>query len=267
MRRRTIRFFVYSKVLPMKFKVYIINLDSSVDRWEQISSQCDQLGIEYERVSAVRGSELTKQEKAEVYDLSTNLAKYDKRLNDGEIGCYLSHIKCWKKIVEEELDFALILEDDASLREKIKECIAQFSLMDSSGWDYIKLFHRKRLKLKVASLDLDKGVQLHKVAKLPASTCSQFVSQVGAKKLLKHSFPIARPVDVDIQYWFERELRCFVVSPPAAVSAGFESEIDTGQHRDHVQRRPCKRIWLRVIYEINVLLNAFKMAQFPKMKG
>lgn len=252
----------------MKFKVYIINLDSCVERWENISTQCDALGIEYERVSAVRGSELTAEEKVEVYDLSTNLAKYDKRLNDGEIGCYLSHVKCWKKIVEEELDFALILEDDASLREKIKECIAQFSSMESSDWDYIKLFNSKRLKMKVASLNLDEGVQLHKVAKLPASTCSQFVSQVGAQKLLKHSFPIARPVDADIQHWFERELRCFVVSPPVATPAGFESEIDMlGQHRNHVQRRPLKRIWLRVIYEINVLLNAFKLSPFPKMKS
>jgi len=120
----------------------------------------------------------------------------------------------------------------------------------------------------VASLNLGEGVQLHKVAKLPASTCSQFVSQVGAQKLLKHSLPIARPVDVDVQHWFERELRCFVVSPPVAAPAGFESEIDMlGQHRDHVQRRPLKRIWLRVVYEINVLLNTFKLAPFPKIKG
>jgi len=253
----------------MKFKVFIINLDTSIERWEQISTQCDRLGIEYERISAVRGSELTAQERAKVYDLPTNLKKYDKRLNDGEIGCYLSHVNCWNRIVELSLDFALILEDDVRLQEQICDCIALFEKMNASDWDYIKLFSSKRLKMNMGTMDLGGEMQLHRVAKLPAGTCAQFVSESGAKKLLKHAFPIARPVDADIQHWYERKLRCFIVTPSVAAPAGFESEIDMldGQHRDYVKRRPLKRLALLVKYELNLLINALRLSQFPKLKG
>ncbi|WP_299796907.1 glycosyltransferase family 25 protein [uncultured Shewanella sp.] len=253
----------------MKFKVFIINLDTSTERWQQVSTQCDRLGIAYERVSAVRGSELIPEERAKVYDLPTNLKKYDKRLNDGEIGCYLSHVHCWNKIIDQELDFALILEDDVQLEEQIRDCISLFEKMDTCDWDYIKLFSSKRLKLNMETMELGKGMQLHRVSKLSAGTCSQFVSASGARKLLKHAFPIARPVDADIQHWYERDLRCFVVTPSVGAPAGFESEIDMldGQHRDYVKRRPLKRIILLVIYEFNLLVNSFKLAPFPKVKG
>ncbi|WP_367278723.1 glycosyltransferase family 25 protein [Malikia sp.] len=35
-----------------------------------------------------------------------------RRLTAGELGCFLSHLRCWQLLVERDLDCALILEDD-----------------------------------------------------------------------------------------------------------------------------------------------------------
>ena len=82
----------------MKYKFFVINLDSKPDRLEDASKQLHQYGIEFERFSAVMGSELDQSTIEEVYDAKGNAKKYYKEMSVGEIGCYLSHIQLWKRI-------------------------------------------------------------------------------------------------------------------------------------------------------------------------
>ena len=68
--------------------------------------------FEFERVNAIDGSKLKHNELKHHYDVDLNRRQYHSVLTLGEIGCYLSHRKVWQKIVDEHLDFALVLEDD-----------------------------------------------------------------------------------------------------------------------------------------------------------
>ncbi len=248
----------------MKFNVMVINLDSSTDRWESMTKQCEPLGITPERVSAVRGSLLSEKEKSDVYQLSANLSKYDKILNDGEIGCYMSHIRCWEQIVEQELDFALVLEDDAILTDNIIKYVEKLA-PSCADWDYIKLSHGSKVKSAVDSMDLGDGLTLRKELKLPSTTTGQLISLSGAKKLLAHAYPITRPIDMDIQYWFEKSLRCFVVAPFPILNGDFGSEINKTDDRRFVKKRPIRRVLQKIRYEVLLLCSRHKLPDFPKL--
>jgi glycosyl transferase, family 25 len=247
----------------MSFKIFVINLDSSVDRIENMQAQCNELGIEFERVSAVRGKNLSNDEKAAVYNLDVNLAKYDKVLNDGEIGCYMSHAKCWEQIVVQNLDYALILEDDAILTPEITGYIAK--LADSTQeWDYIKLSHGRKPKSILNAIDLGDGLSLGQCIKLPSTTTGQLVSLAGAKKLLQHAYPIARPIDIDIQFWYEKSLRSFVVRPFPILNGDFGSEINQVTDRREVDKRQLARIWQKAKFELNLLLHRSRLGALPQ---
>jgi glycosyl transferase family 25 len=246
----------------MKFKIFVINLDSSVNRLNSMQAQCDRLGLKFERVSAVRGSELSEDDKSKVYSLEQNLKKYDKVLNDGEIGCYLSHIKCWKKLIEEELDYALVLEDDGILTDELPLFITKLA-KSFEHWDYILLSHGSKVKPVIESLNMGDGLWLQKTLKLNSTTTGQFISFQGAQKLVSSALPIARPVDMDIQHWFEKSLRCFVVSPFPVISGSFSSDINASGDRDIVQKRPFKRIWQKIKFEVMLLLNRSELPDLP----
>lgn len=242
----------------------VVNLDSSADRWTSMLHQCDLLGLSPQRVSAVRGSLLTEKQKSDVYQLSANLTKYDKILNNAEIGCYMSHIRCWELIVEQELDFALVLEDDAILTDNIVKYIEKLA-HTSSDWDYIKLSHGSKVKSAADAIELGDGLTLRKELKLPSTTTGQLISLSGAKKLLKHAYPIARPVDMDIQYWFEKSLRCFVVSPFPILHGDFGSEINKTEDRRLVHKRPIRRVLQKIRYEVLLWFSRDQLPKFPKL--
>ena len=246
----------------MKFKVLVINLDANQERLTSMTNQCLDLGIEFERVSAVLGLELSPVDKAKVYDLSANNDKYYKVLNDGEIGCYLSHMRCWEQIVAEDLDFALILEDDAVLTTEMPKFIQAMTQI-ALDWDYIKLSHGSKQKALGKSMELTEQLILAECAKLPATTTGQFVSNRGAHKLLATALPIARPIDIDIQFWFEKKLSCFVVRPFPVLSGDFGSEINNVADRRKTKAARVKKFILKFKYELNIVRNRLLQGKLP----
>ena len=76
----------------------VVNLDRSPDRWKAIKTQLDQLQIPVERLEAVDGK-LLSEEDVEKLTSSVHFSM-GRDLERGEIGCFLSHRKCWKKLVD-----------------------------------------------------------------------------------------------------------------------------------------------------------------------
>lgn len=103
-------------------KTFIINLERSVDRRTYMEQQCSKLSfLNIEFINAIDGRSMSKEERATAFNEEKFKARYSINPRPGEIGITLSHQKCYKKIVEEHIPHALILEDDISLRIDIKE--------------------------------------------------------------------------------------------------------------------------------------------------
>lgn len=99
-----------------KIKTYIINLEKSYIRkqyMERLLQPYSFLNTEF--VKAINGHEMSAHELDEVFDNNSCMKHRGRYLNKGEIGCTLSHRKCYKKILDDEIPFALILEDDIAV--------------------------------------------------------------------------------------------------------------------------------------------------------
>ena len=96
-------------------KTFVINLDKNINRMEHMDAQLKRLGIAYERVPAVYGAALTKVERKRDFSAFRSRCASGYKLRDGEIGCALSHCLTYRKMVEEEILFSLILEDDVKI--------------------------------------------------------------------------------------------------------------------------------------------------------
>ena len=82
-------------------KVFIINLEKSVGRRRKVAERLDKLGVSYEFVPGVYGQDVDRSDWPDNEKLST-----------GEVGCAVAHIQIYKRMVDESIDSALILEDD-----------------------------------------------------------------------------------------------------------------------------------------------------------
>lgn len=52
-------------------------------------------------------------------DPPDKIAKIEFSKNKGQIGCYLSHYKIWKTIIEKDMKYSLVLEDDANISDVV----------------------------------------------------------------------------------------------------------------------------------------------------
>ena len=95
-------------------KVFVINLDKNPERLAWIQEQLDSMGIKFERFPAVLGSALSSAEYRQATSPFRSLMAYGATLEKGEVGCALSHMAVYRRIVAEGLPFALILEDDCT---------------------------------------------------------------------------------------------------------------------------------------------------------
>ncbi|PWW37662.1 glycosyl transferase family 25 [Idiomarina loihiensis] len=224
----------------MNYKTFLINLDRSKQRLADAKTQLDALNIPFERVSAADGSKLTESERA-CFDKSTAQQRYHYDLTWGEVGCYLSHIRCWQKIVDEKLDYAVILEDDLHLNEdfvKIHGVLEQLEY----PWSFIKLGNPFKSRQETP-LEKQDGFSLVSYDKAPSGTCAQVVSYEAAKRLLAARSSFFRPVDVDLQWQWEVPIKVLGLTPyVAGHNLSFLSEIQQIEQRKDKQKRRLVKI-------------------------
>lgn len=106
-------------------KTFVINLDKEKTRMASIDVQLSQLGVIYERISAVYGKELTKDELKCSFSAFRSFCAMGHRLTLGEIGCALSHISVYRQIIDENIPYALVFEDDIIVDDSFKVRITE----------------------------------------------------------------------------------------------------------------------------------------------
>lgn len=228
-----------------KWKILVINLAHSTARWESVQRRLNALGLPYQRIEGVAGNKLSKQELEGVFDAEKAKKKYHYQLTRGEIGCYLSHISAWQTIIDEELEFAIILEDDvvfADLFSAVPKAVQDVS----QEWDLIKLaapFKQQKFYPQERINEFEWG----RFKKPPMGACGYVLSRQGAQKLLAQRPPIFRPVDVDFQW--QSELNLIVRGLlPYTVDNSHEYESDIKAVADRQESK--RNLWRRIQHQV-----------------
>ncbi|WP_051910657.1 glycosyltransferase family 25 protein [Pectobacterium brasiliense] len=102
-----------------KIPVFIVSLAKDIDRRKSIADDLKKGSIDFEFIDAILGSDLTREDLDRIRENSPE--EFNPTVS--EIGCSLSHQKIYSKIINEKIEWAIILEDDAIINGSLKHLI------------------------------------------------------------------------------------------------------------------------------------------------
>ena len=101
---------------------YIVNLATSTARKEYMQELLNNYSyINPIFIEAVDGRVFSDEERKVSFDDKTCYKRYGRFINGGEVGCTLSHFKCYNKLAKSYNKFVLILEDDITIMRNLNE--------------------------------------------------------------------------------------------------------------------------------------------------
>ena len=198
-------------VMPQTF---YINLTSRPDRRDFMEHQFLKLGIAAERVSAVTPADIPQEMQGRYCDTTK-----PRWVSAPELGCTLSHRAIWQAVVDRDLPFALALEDDMALSDRLPNALALVAERATS-FDVLKV-ETKLTPILVGRPDLAVGaLTINRLYSVHLGTGAYFVSAAGARKLLAASdhFNLATDCLIFDPLGPMRSLRVRQIVPGLAVS-------------------------------------------------
>ena len=240
-------------MIPKNFQIkcFIIHLHRAEKRKENVQTIISNLKLETEVIDAVDGNELTFDEISN-YKSKKNLYKpnYPFKINNGEIGCFLSHRSVWKKIVEEKLDSALILEDDTQIDLENFEQSFKIALKHINKLGYIQ-FQTREIPDNALELVKIDGVKILQPKIIPLRTSAQIISYNTALNLLEKSSKIDRPIDGFLQLFWSTNQNIFCIKPSGVTDL---TQISGGSTLSMRQSKysTILRIFVRFYYRLKI---------------
>lgn len=188
--------FFFKKKKYINIKVYLINLDSRKDRLKNFLNNYN-LNFSYEKIKAIdkliiNPLELYKKNILGKYgfnNLNKKIRTSHYEFNTkGAIGCYLSHIKTWEKILEDDIDYGIIFEDDIKINKKIdNELLIKYIMKAPKDWDII-LLNKNRIKGKKYKENI------YKIERF-ICTHSYIIKKTSINKIISNIYPINQQID------------------------------------------------------------------------
>jgi len=186
-------------------KIFLLNLERALQRREIMLERLAILGLEAELLSAVDGRMLA----------PTDLpAGTERALSPGEIGAYLTHVNCWKTIIQRKMPYAIIIEDDVIISPGLMPVVEEIIAL-RIPFDAVRLSALFPIRgITVASLSGDSRLVL--TTKPPGGSQAYLVSLSGARKMLSKLAVPKQPIDVAYDRYWMYGLCMPVLSPPVA---------------------------------------------------
>ncbi len=205
--------------MKKNFPIYVISLARAHDRRRNICKRLDDAGVEYELVDAVDGKTIdpTLYEHRLRQDLSYK--RHQERLNQAEIGCFLSHYSLWERMISEQTPHALILEDDVCWHDEFFEIVEMLPKVEWL-WDFVLLSQYGTRKLEKILCDFPHGYQLARFKRPSWGSIAYAITLSGARKLHKQCFEINGTLDTMMRRYWESNLMWYEVIPPPAYQSG-----------------------------------------------
>jgi GR25 family glycosyltransferase involved in LPS biosynthesis len=138
----------------------------------------------------------------------------------GMIGCALSHLKAYRKMLETDENLALIIEDDVILPKNIHFMLRQIAAEIKKG-EVIMLYYTRLpgetpVLTKSSAVALDEKTELLYPISIPLSTAGYVIEREAARRLAETIMPIRVGAD-DWEYFLKNgtvdSLRCVYPRP------------------------------------------------------
>lgn len=162
---------------------YVISLTTATDRRQHITEEFTKQNIPFEFYDAIIVSQLSEVSKA----LGLTLAESE-RLSSIEKACFLSHVCLWQKMIDNNLEYMTIFEDDIYLGKNANNFLTDYKWISENltDMDVIKLETTlEKTHLNKASISYDNW-HFSRLKSCHTGTAAYVISHKGAKILLQH---------------------------------------------------------------------------------
>lgn len=168
-------------------QIHIINLTRRQDRRIKLIEELEKHNIKnYVFVDAIDGNTI---------DVNEMISNGHSPLKKGEYGCYLSHLKVYKSIIESSEELHLILEDDIyfanNFKNKLRKKLAK---IENINWDIFYLgindLQQKKQGKFISSIE---GIYCPE--KILWGTHAYLIKKESVSKIMDSLTPIKFPID------------------------------------------------------------------------
>ncbi|MFV0512325.1 MAG: glycosyltransferase family 25 protein [Jhaorihella sp.] len=179
---------------------FIIHIPGDVNRAPNVA-RLESFLPRAEVMPAVAGSEALAAGTVRLRPGDLYAPRYPFALGAGEVGCFLSHRACWRRIVQDDADCALIVEDDMAPDPALWPDVAALVAGHAGPDSYIRL-PAKAGEKPAAMIDSRGAARLFLPRVIGLQTVAQVVGRRAAGRLLAASETLDRPVDTLVQmHW------------------------------------------------------------------
>ena len=210
----------------LRCPVFVINLERSGQRREYMIKYLAGHGIPASIFPAVDGAKLdvADLQQQRVYDDQLANTKFSRSLSRAEIACTLSHLNIHRKMVDEDIPMAMVLEDDAMFGPEIENRLAGALSEAPSNWDILQMSHNCDEHVPLSA----NVVRFPSTERMPVGSAGYLIRKSGAEKMLAHGLPICYPADSLMGRSPRWGVVLYGFAPPAVVqNAIFPTQIYT----------------------------------------
>lgn len=193
--------------------VFVINRPKDTHRRQDMEERLGKVGIIPVFFPATDGYALDIDTLPD-YDRERRLRYFGKDLGHGEIGCLLSHRAIYQKMVDENIDRAVILEDDVFLEDTFRQVLENIEQVGIE-WDVIRFVgHGKVFDIGYRQLaPLGDTHWLTRVPTSPSGAYAYMLTRKAAKTFLHFMQKNWVPVDIVHSRAWETGLETLLVQP------------------------------------------------------
>ena len=209
-------------------RAFIINLDSATDRWAFIERSFQHSRLELARVAAIPAKEL--QFPHPNYSARLYRWFHGRANNPREAACYFSHLKAIRMFLAAEESYALIGEDDLTLRPEFDQ-VLETALQYSACWNILRLTGLKAAHgPKIGSLDSQYSLRTN-LSRIKGSG-AYVLDRKAAQTLLARLLPMRLPFDhaLDREWFFGLRAAFIDPFPCSQLESDFLSSVQPGTY-------------------------------------
>ena len=228
-------------------KIYIINLATNTERKRFMQQQLDFLSLDATFFPAFNGHSISSEELPLYYNSKWNIRYTGRDLTPGEIGCALSHVHVYQKMMKEKVPIALILEDDAWLTPSIIHILEALEKKTSPDTAIVYGISEGEKGRHAGILCFPYYLESCKNI-----FCSHayVITQKAAALLSQELFPIRHPADC--WYWLSKHkiIKLYSVKPCLVTQNNISLKSDIWQNKNLSREKHFYKSVLHKIYRL-----------------
>jgi glycosyl transferase family 25 len=207
--------------------IWVISLERASARRASVTAAFAELGIPIELFPAVDGRSMSAEERRK-YSRWRSLFEIGRDLTLGDVGCSLSHIRVYERMVAEDVPEVVVVEDDVVPTPDLVDVLdARAGFPDD--WDVVTL-HSLFPSAQPHPVEGPSITGAHRVCtyrRTPFGTQCYLIRLAAAQRILEVAYPVRMPPDELLYRRRPAGLRVYGVEPSPVVHADFGSELRT----------------------------------------